>query len=325
MTHLAAEAILHCIPCHCTSLGRTTPGRHGVSGSPSLSQKYLDRCTAVLCCVRDKLRYSGEIGPVHSPGRLCHSALHSSERRLLTARRLHATRCLMSYHENSLTWHSNNPNQGKRSLQSQGNHALSLPPSQLSIPPGLTIPPSYSNPYQHSPYSTNPSPFAFPSHSNLTHQHPYVHQHSIPQQQTTHIPQSPSLHNPRKRSVTDLDSASTLSSGYHLEHHGLFSPTDSAKGVHGSGYALAGSSSSAAGPSALDSMPQGGEAEVAPKPKKGRTNTPWTPAEEHRLKVMRDAGNSWSEIAKTFPTRTEGSVKKHWYKVCERLRLLIVS
>lgn len=52
---------------------------------------------------------------------------------------------------------------------------------------------------------------------------------------------------------------------------------------------------------------------------------------------MRDAGNSWGEIAKvrtssvagdgltdpsslqTFPTRTEGSVKKHWYKV----RLLI--
>jgi len=32
---------------------------------------------------------------------------------------------------------------------------------------------------------------------------------------------------------------------------------------------------------------------------------------------MRDAGNSWSEIAKTFPTRTEGSVKKHWYKVGE--------
>ncbi|KAL9055038.1 MAG: hypothetical protein Q9162_003803 [Coniocarpon cinnabarinum] len=48
--------------------------------------------------------------------------------------------------------------------------------------------------------------------------------------------------------------------------------------------------------------------------KKSRTNTPWTPAEEQRLKTMRDAGQSWSEIAKTFPTRTEGSVKKHYYK-----------
>jgi hypothetical protein len=56
---------------------------------------------------------------------------------------------------------------------------------------------------------------------------------------------------------------------------------------------------------------------VAPPPaKKGRTNTPWSAEEEQRLKQMRDQGKSWNEIAKTFPNRTEGSVKKHWYKVC---------
>jgi hypothetical protein len=58
--------------------------------------------------------------------------------------------------------------------------------------------------------------------------------------------------------------------------------------------------------------------------KRPRTNTPWTAAEEQRLKAMRDAGNSWSEIAKTFPTRTEGSVKKHWYKVCHHHHLLLL-
>ncbi|KAI4222933.1 MAG: hypothetical protein L6R36_005796 [Xanthoria steineri] len=73
------------------------------------------------------------------------------------------------------------------------------------------------------------------------------------------------------------------------------------------------------GPSAYAA--QGPQGELQPEkssqpsaPKKSRTNTPWTPAEEQRLKTMRDAGNSWSEIAKTFPNRTEGSVKKHWYK-----------
>ncbi|KAF2679900.1 hypothetical protein K458DRAFT_313026, partial [Lentithecium fluviatile CBS 122367] len=78
--------------------------------------------------------------------------------------------------------------------------------------------------------------------------------------------------------------------------------------------------SSAAAPgsqAASATAASGAESDVViqePKVKKSRTNTPWTPAEEQRLKQMRDAGNSWSEIAKTFPQRTEGSVKKHWYK-----------
>jgi hypothetical protein len=48
-------------------------------------------------------------------------------------------------------------------------------------------------------------------------------------------------------------------------------------------------------------LASGPELDVAvqePKIKKSRTNTPWTPAEEQRLKQMRDTGNSWSEIAK---------------------------
>lgn len=68
--------------------------------------------------------------------------------------------------------------------------------------------------------------------------------------------------------------------------------------------------------SVMGSVPGAAGASVGgPAQKKSRTNTPWTPAEELRLKNMRDEGRSWAEIAKTFPARTEGSVKKHWYKV----------
>ncbi|KAM0189226.1 hypothetical protein ACHAPC_003231 [Botrytis cinerea] len=56
--------------------------------------------------------------------------------------------------------------------------------------------------------------------------------------------------------------------------------------------------SSIAGPSSAGLNDPNMASPVAPPAKKSRTNTPWTPAEEQRLKNMRDAGNSWADIAK---------------------------
>ncbi len=63
---------------------------------------------------------------------------------------------------------------------------------------------------------------------------------------------------------------------------------------------MAGSSDSAEAQASSTAVPPAADADATqePKTKKSRTNTPWTPAEELRLKQMRDAGNSWSEIAK---------------------------
>lgn len=99
------------------------------------------------------------------------------------------------------------------------------------------------------------------------------------------------------------------------------------QGPSNSGVTAFGNSGLLAGVGELDaglgpSQPQMTSPVVA---KKGRTNTPWTPAEEQRLKTLRDAGSSWSEIAKTFPARTEGSVKKHWYKVRAKILFDIVT
>lgn len=69
-------------------------------------------------------------------------------------------------------------------------------------------------------------------------------------------------------------------------------------------------------PSALPTV------ESTPK-KKGRTNTPWTAEEEQRLKTMRDAGRSWSEIAKVrgFSFNGEGVRSLIWESI-SRLSLL---
>ncbi|KAF5870461.1 putative myb dna-binding domain protein [Botrytis fragariae] len=56
--------------------------------------------------------------------------------------------------------------------------------------------------------------------------------------------------------------------------------------------------SSIAGPSSAGLDDPNMASSMAPPAKKSRTNTPWTPAEEQRLKNMRDAGNSWADIAK---------------------------
>jgi hypothetical protein len=204
--------------------------------------------------------------------------------------------------------------QQKRGLQQL---PLSASPQQLSLTAGLLPPSSFAtNPYHTSPYTTNTSPFGgYHQPSPLLHhqQHSPFQQHPLaPPPQPQQIPQSPL--NPRKRRASELEphplSGSSLG-GYGLDQHGIFGNPDRQNSDQ-SNYVLSGPSGSGPGPG-----DQGIPRHDTPpsRPKKGRTNTPWTPAEEQRLKVMRDAGNSWSEIAKTFPTRTEGSVKKHWYKV----------
>jgi hypothetical protein len=204
--------------------------------------------------------------------------------------------------------HSNNPlpNQKRNLKPTVSAGAYSASPSQLTL--GADQLPS--NVLGQHPYPTygypqhDQSAFAFP-------QQPQYRHHQIPQQQplkTEYHPQQlqqqqpnqlPSPVNVRKRRASELNEPSIPGSS---------SSNVSAFGnPHGPFSANPGGDVDLGLPSA-QTLP-------SPLPKKGRTNTPWTPAEEQRLKTLRDAGSSWSEIAKTFPLRTEGSVKKHWYKV----------
>jgi hypothetical protein len=185
-------------------------------------------------------------------------------------------------------------------------NAYSASPSQLTLSSDTTA--SFQNPYQ-TQYTYAPSPhhqqvpagFGFPQQTQFS-PHPLQAPHGLPPQHQHPTPQSLSSVSPtnsRKRRASELGGESALSAS-------SSSTFTNQPGLVTNAY----------GGEVLDpgSGPSQGQL-PSPVVKKGRTNTPWTPAEEQRLKTMRDAGNSWSEIAKTFPQRTEGSVKKHWYKV----------
>ncbi|KXS97127.1 hypothetical protein AC578_2900 [Pseudocercospora eumusae] len=168
--------------------------------------------------------------------------------------------------------------------------AYSASPSQLTLGGDLHSA-GLPNPYQTNPYAYIQSPhdptgaFGFPQPSYR------------PQQLQTHQPHAPphlqhnlSPTNPRKRRASELE------------------PLPGSSSSNASAFTNPGGLMSA--PGDLDATGLGVHTQhtlPSPTVKKGRTNTPWTPAEEQRLKTLRDAGSSWSEIAKTFPTRTEGS------------------
>ncbi|ENI10406.1 hypothetical protein COCC4DRAFT_67427 [Bipolaris maydis ATCC 48331] len=155
----------------------------------------------------------------------------------------------------------------------------------------MSSPPSTKRSLKPSPMTTNIPPTARPAPpADLPTLHPAASL-TAPAQDTHLGPQQP-LPSPtsRKRKSVTLGHS----------HEPMAGATESSVEAHATSAALP--------PLAQPDTVQ------EPKAKKSRTNTPWTPAEELRLKQMRDAGNSWSEIAKTFPQRTEGSVKKHWYK-----------
>jgi hypothetical protein len=107
---------------------------------------------------------------------------------------------------------------------------------------------------------------------------PHLLQNQLLANTTTPASKTASPSNPRKRRLSGQPVASTAA-------------------------AAAPSSSYAADTGIVPSALTDPDATAAPPPvKKGRTNTPWTPQEEQRLKQMRDAGKSWSEIAKVTTT-----------------------
>jgi hypothetical protein len=203
---------------------------------------------------------------------------------------------------------SNNPQDQKRNLKPVvGNqNAYSASPSQLTL--SSDIQHGLPNPYSHS-YGYLPSPHDPTGFGGFGLQQSY----GRPQQIQTQHHQPPPQHlqqqspiNSRKRRASELGDPNLPGS----------SSSNATAFGNPSGLMTAGADLDQTLGGVHQQQQQQQVLASPVVPKKGRTNTPWTPAEEQRLKTLRDAGSSWSEIAKTFPTRTEGSVKKHWYKVC---------
>ena len=166
---------------------------------------------------------------------------------------------------------SSNPH--GRNENDPSSYMPSNPPPPTSYRPPATM--SYD------PQPTmSPAQLTIPAEHHAMHQAmagvPHISHHPDPYAAFAQpIPPPISPTNSRKRRLSEISSAagmtlpsSASSSGY-VERESY---------IGGSGDINAGLSSSVA--------------------KKSRTNTPWTPAEEQRLKTMRDAGSSWSEIAK---------------------------
>lgn len=170
-----------------------------------------------------------------------------------------------------------------------------------SLPPSSHHPPERRS--YHPVSSTMEQPqLAMPAHDARMTQHPYSgshrdaytasmgifqpppqhhhHPHHLPQPQHHHPPHSNVMSPPggRKRRVSDV-----------VEGPSLPPPSMSSSSSSVFMDSRYGASAPLSASPSLASMP---------KAKKTRTNTPWTPEEEQRLRECRDKGESWSEIAR---------------------------
>lgn len=102
--------------------------------------------------------------------------------------------------------------------------------------------------------------------------HPHHSAHALSYHPATHHTLPAGL--PRKRGASDSDHATGLP--HHMSSHSMYMEPRYGTSSH------------------MDPSGQQGPT----MKKKTRTNTPWTPAEEQRLRQMRESGNSWGEIAK---------------------------